>query len=70
MTFLSDNKLSLYSPSAFDLYFFSCQRAHVCVSSAVVQLAPAPCRDLTAGAARCFTLKGPRGWTPAAWAAA
>lgn len=48
-------------------FFLSCQRAHVCVSSAVVQLVPAPCRDLTARAARSFILKGPWGWMPAAW---
>lgn len=56
------------SKCSFGPFFrLPCQRAHACVSSAVVQLVPAPCRDLTARATRSFILKGPWGWTPAAW---
>lgn len=48
----------------------SCQRAHVCASSVVVQLGLVPCRALTARDARSFILKGHFGWTPAVLVAA
>lgn len=60
----------IFTVFSFLFWSFFCQRPHACVSSAVVLLVPAHCRDLTARGVRSLILKGPWGWTPAAWVAA